>query len=304
MKSISNSCTIKWIIQYFQRKVFIMKTAIVTDSTAYLPHQLREQLHIEMCPLNVIFGSESYLEEVEITVDDFYEKVKQAPELPKTSQPAIGLFEETYKRLAEQGYEAIISIHLSSGISGTYQASITAGEMVEEVQVYSFDSEISCMPQGFYAIEAAEMAQQGKSPQEILERLSEMKKSMRAYFMVDDLSHLQRGGRLTGAQALIGNLLQVKPLLHFEDTKIVPFEKIRTHKKAIKRILELFDEDAKTGVPIKASFIHANRSKIAEELKNQIQEQYSNVEIDISYFGPVIGTHLGEGALGLGWYKK
>lgn len=281
-----------------------MKTAIVTDSTAYIPQELREQLHIQICPLNVIFGTESYQEELEMTADDFYEKVRNAPELPKTSQPAIGLFEQTFKNLAEKGYEAIISIHLSSGISGTFQASVTAGGMVDEILVYSFDSEISAMPQGFYAIEAAQMALQGKDPKEILERLNEMKKSMRAYFMVDDLAHLQRGGRLNGAQALIGSLLQVKPILHFENTKIVPFEKIRTHKKAIKRILELFEEDAKTGVSIKASLIHANRLDIVEELKNQIQSQYKNIEIDISYFGAVIGTHLGEGAIGLGWYKK
>lgn len=282
-----------------------MKTAIVTDSTAYIPEKLREQLQIEMCPLNVIFGTaESYKEELEMTANHFYEKVKHAPELPKTSQPAIGLFEETFKKLKVQGYEAVISIHLSSGISGTYQASLTAGEMVDGIEIHSFDSEISCMPQGFYAIEAAEMALQGKNPEEIIERLNEMKKSMRAYFMVDDLIHLQRGGRLNGAQALIGSLLQVKPLLHFENKQIVPFEKIRTHKKAIKRIVELFDEDAKTGVPIQASLIHANRLEIAEELKRQIQAKYHNVEIDISYFGAVIGTHLGEGALGLGWYKN
>lgn len=281
-----------------------MRTAIVTDSTAYIPRSLREQLHIEICPLNVIFGSESYQEELEMAADDFYEKVRHAPELPKTSQPAIGLFEAIFKQLAQQGYDAVISIHLSSGISGTYQASVTAGGMVDGINVYSFDSEISCMPQGFYAIETAQMALQGKEPKEILERLHEMKKSMRAYFMVDDLAHLQRGGRLNGAQALIGSLLQVKPILHFENTKIVPFEKIRTHKKAIKRILELFDEDAKTGVPIKATLIHANRLEIVEDLKNQILENYSNVELDISYFGAVVGTHLGEGAIGLGWYKK
>lgn len=281
-----------------------MKTAIVTDSTAYMPQKLRDQLHIEICPLNVIFGSESYQEELELTAEDFYEKVRHAAELPKTSQPAIGLFEETFKRLAKNGYEAVISIHLSSGISGTFQASVTAGSMVDEIQVYSFDSEVSAMPQGFYVIEAAEMAQQGKTPEEIIERLNVMKKSMRAYFMVDDLSNLQRGGRLNGAQALIGSLLLVKPILHFENTKIVPFEKIRTHKKAIKRILELFDEVAKSGVPIKATLIHANRLELVKELKDEIQGNYNNVEVDISYFGAVVGTHIGEGAIGLGWYKK
>ncbi|NSL51775.1 DegV family protein [Calidifontibacillus erzurumensis] len=281
-----------------------MKIAIVTDSTAYIPKNVREQLEIEMIPLNVIFGTESYQEEIELTIEEFYEKVRHSTELPKTSQPAIGLFEQTYRKLKDKGYEAVISIHLSSGISGTYQASRTAADMVEGITVYSYDSEISCMAQGFYVIEAAQMAKQGKKVFEILARLDEIKNSMVAYFMVDDLSHLQRGGRLSGAQALIGSLLQVKPILHFENTKIVPFEKIRTQKKALKRILELFDEDANTGVPIVASVIHANRPETAEQIKNQIQENYPNVEISISYFGPVIGTHLGEGALGLVWYKK
>lgn len=122
--------------------------------------------------------------------------------------------------------------------------------------------------------------------------------------MVDDLSHLQRGGRLSSAQALIGSLLQVKPLLHFEDKKIVPFEKIRTRKKAMKRMVDLFWEDVKSGEPYQAVIIHANREAEAREWKAELAAQYPNVEFMISYFGPVIGTHLGEGAMGFGWVKK
>jgi DegV family protein with EDD domain len=280
-----------------------MRTAIVTDSTAYIPKDLREQLNIHMIPLSVTFGNESYQEEVEITADEFYEEVKKRNELPTTSQPPVGMFVDLFEKLAKE-YDAVISIHLSSGISGTYQGAVSAGEMVEGIKIYPYDSEISCMVQGFYAIEAAELAQQGKTPEEIIERLDEMKRGARAYFMVDDLSHLHRGGRLTGAQALIGSLLQVKPLLHFVDKKIVPFEKIRTRKKALKRIFELFAEDAEKKEPLKAVIIHANRKEEAEELKAELEMQYPHVEFSISYFGPVIGTHLGEGAMGLGWVKK
>jgi DegV family protein with EDD domain len=280
----------------------MMKTAILTDSTAYIPQDIREKLHIHMIPLSVVFGNESYREEIDLHADEFYEEVKRHSELPTTSQPPIGLFVETFEKLSKE-YDAVISIHLSSGISGTYQGAVSAGSMVEGIKVYPYDSEISCMVQGFYAIEAATMALDGKSPEEIIARLDEMKKSVRAYFMVDDLSHLQRGGRLSGAQAFIGSLLQVKPLLHFVDKVIVPFEKIRTRKKAVKRIEELFAEDARTGVPMKAVVIHANRPKEAEAWKKELAEAYPHVEFMISYFGPVIGTHLGEGALGLGWYK-
>lgn len=280
-----------------------MKTAVVTDSTAYLPKELREKFNIHMVSLNVIFGEEAYREEIDIKVDEFYEEVRKSDKLPTTSQPPIGEFISKYEELAKE-YDAVISIHLSSGISGTYQGAVSAGEMVEGIQVFPFDSEISCYVQGFYVLEAANMAQEGKTPDEILARLNEMKKTVRAYFMVDDLSHLQRGGRLSSAQAIIGSLLQVKPLLHFENKVIVPFEKIRTKKKAMKRIVEFLEQDAKSGDQMEAVIIHANREDEAKEWMSELQPQFPNVQFSISYFGPVIGTHLGEGAMGMGWYKK
>lgn len=280
-----------------------VKIAIVTDSTAYLPKDVRERLGIRMIPLSVIFGDETYREEIDMTADEFFVKIKQNPKLPTTSQPSVGEFVDLFTAIREEGYEAVISIHLSSAISGTYQGAVTAGTMVEGLRVYAYDSEISCMAQGFYAIEAAEMAKAGKMPEEILARLDEMKRTLRAYFMVDDLSHLQRGGRLTGAQAFIGGLLQIKPLLRFENKVIVPFEKIRTRKKAVQRIEELFDEDADKGVPLKAAIIHANQPDEASRWRDELAARYPHVEFLISYFGPVIATHVGEGALGLTWYQ-
>ncbi|WP_370457930.1 DegV family protein [Thalassobacillus sp. CUG 92003] len=280
-----------------------MKTAVLTDSTAYIPQSMREQYDIHMVPLNVIFGEEVYREEIDLETAEFYEMVKEAEQLPKTSQPSIGIVTETLEKLA-RNYDAVVAIHLSSGISGTYQGTVTASDMVDGIDVYPFDSELSCIMQGFYVLEAAELANNGGTPEQILARLNEMKQSMSAYFMADDLSHLHRGGRLNSAQAVVGSLLQVKPVLHFVDTKIVPFEKIRTRKKALKRIVGLFEEDAAGGEPIKASVIHANRETEANAIKEQIEARFDHVDVTVSYFGPVIGTHLGEGALGLGWYKK
>ncbi|KZZ85175.1 DegV family protein [Bacillus sp. SJS] len=280
-----------------------MKTAILTDSTAYIPKELLKELDIHLIPLSVIFGSETYQEELELTAEAFYTEVKSRNQLPTTSQPPVGKFLDLFEEFSKQ-YDAVICIHLSSGISGTYNGSITAGSMTEKIRVFSFDSEISCMVQGFYVIEAAEMARDGKDPEEIMKRLEEMKKSVRAYFMVDDLSNLQRGGRLNGAQALIGSLLQVKPLLHFENKVIVPYEKIRTRKRAVNRIYELFEEDAKLGLPMRAAVIHANRPDEAQTMKAELEAKYPHVKFYLSYFGAVIGTHLGEGALGLGWYME
>ncbi|MBU5212891.1 DegV family protein [Heyndrickxia oleronia] len=280
-----------------------MKTVIVTDSTAYIPKDVREELNIHMIPLSVVIGGETYEEELDITAGQFYEELKRQDRLPTSSQPSSGQFVALYEKLAKD-YDAIISIHLSSGISGTYQGAVTAGTMVEGVKVYAYDSEISCMAQGFYAIDAAKMAAEGKSPEEIISRIDELKASLRAYFMVDDLSNLQRGGRLTSAQAIIGSLLKVKPLLHFVDKVIVPFEKIRTRKKAMNRISELIGEDASKGTALKASIIHANREEDAKEWKAELEQLYPNVDFSISYFGPVIATHLGEGAMGLTWTIK
>lgn len=279
-----------------------MRTAVVTDSTAYIPKELRDKWKIEMIPLNVIFGNENYREDIDISAEAFYEEVKHR-ELPTTSQPAIGEFVELFEKLAKD-YDAVITIHLSSGISGTYHGAVSAGEMVDGIKVFAFDSEISAMVQGFYALEAAEMADQGRSAEDIMARLEEMRQSIRAYFMVDDLDHLQRGGRLSSAQALIGSLLQVKPLLHFENKMIVPFEKIRTRKRAMNRVVELLSEDVRSGGNYRAVIIHANRESEAIEWKRELEAQFPTVEFMLSYFGPVIGTHLGEGSMGMGWYKK
>ncbi len=279
-----------------------LKTAIVTDSTAYLPAHLMKELNIRMVPLTVTLDGETYDEEIDITSTDFYDKVRGNGPLPKTSQPPIGKFVELFESL-KGTYDAVISIHLSSGISGTYAGAGQASDMVEGIKVYTFDSEISCYMQGFYVLRAAELANEGAMPEQIMAELDEMKQTMRAYFMVDDLTHLQRGGRLSAAQALIGGLLQVKPLLHFQEKGIVPFEKIRTRKKAMKRIVDILAADA-AKMPLEAAIIHGNRPEEAETWLAELSQLLPDVKFTISHFGPVIGTHLGEASMGLGWVKR
>lgn len=280
-----------------------MKIAVMTDSTAYIPEKIREELNIHMVPLSVVFDDTSYREEIDITTEEFYEKLKSYKELPTTSQPSIGYIAEKLEQLAED-YDAVISVHLSSGISGTYQAVLSAGEMVEGIDLYAYDSEASCFVQAFYVYEAVKLSKENKTPEEIIVRLDEMKQSMRAYFMVDDLTNLTRGGRLSNAQAIVGSLLQVKPVLHFVDKLIVPFEKIRTRKKAVNRLIGMLEAEAEKGKDLKVSFIHANDEEAALALEKDFKQKYPNIETSISYFGPVIGTHLGEKAIGVGWYEK
>ncbi|HLS06687.1 MAG TPA: DegV family protein [Bacillota bacterium] len=281
-----------------------MKIAVLTDSTAYLSPELRKKHNIYMIPLSVVFGYDVFQEELDLSTEQFYQKVRNNESLPTTTQPAIGEFEKIFKKLVNEGYDAVISIHLSRKISGTFQAAVSAGKMVEDLEVHAYDSEISTMPQGILAIEAAIMAKQNKSSTEIISRLDELKRSSRAYFMVDDLSHLQRGGRLSGAQALVGSLLKIKPILHFVDGEIKPFEKIRTRKKALQRINSMLEEDVKTKGVTRVMFIHANDQTSAIQLQEQFSQKYPDIETMVSYFGPVIGTHLGEGAVGIAWYTK
>lgn len=285
------------------RESEFMKTAIITDSTAYLTKEEREKYNIHMIPLSVNFKSETFEEEVSITANEFYEKVRTSNEFPKTTQPSVGAFVTKYEELAKD-YDEIVSIHLSSGISGTYSGAVQAAQMVEGVKVYPFDSEIACAPQGMYAIEAAKMAAQGASGEEIIAALTELQKTLGAYFIVEDLAHLQRGGRISATSAFVGGLLQVKPVLYFQNKVIAPFEKIRTRKKAMKRVEELLGDDVKKNEHIQAVVIHANCEGDAIEWVNHLQELYPTVDFKISYFGPVIGTHLGEGSIAMGWMAK
>lgn len=281
----------------------VMKTAVVTDSTAYLTLEERERYNIHMIPLGVNIEGTIYDEEITITASEFYNRVRGAKEFPKTTQPPVGRFVELYENLAKD-YEDVVTIHLSSGISGTFQGAVQAGDMTENINVFAFDSEVACYVQAMYAKEAAKLAKQGASGKEIMAHLEMLKETMGAYFIVDDLTHLQRGGRLSAAAALIGGLLQVKPILHFQNKVIVPFEKIRTRKKAMRKVEDQLAAAIETHGELQATVIHANCEEEAREWMNSLAESYPSVDFTLSYFGPVIGTHLGEGAIALGWMKK
>ena len=224
-----------------------MKIAIVTDSTAYLTPEERREWNIHVLPLSVIFGQESYREEQDLTTADFYEKVKNSEVFPTSSQPAVGETIELFRELSHH-YDAIIPILLSSGISGTYQTVVTvAEELQDEVLIYPIDSGISCAPQARAVRLAAMMAKdETYTAKEIVACVQQLVDRTTAYFIVDDLNNLQRGGRLSAGAALVGSMLKIKPILTFEDKKIVAMEKIRTQHKAMKRIEQIFEEDTQT----------------------------------------------------------
>lgn len=281
-----------------------MKIALVTDSTAYLSKEEIQAMNVHVLPLSVIFGQTSYQEGVDIEANEFYEKVKSSSDFPTSSQPAVGYVLETFESLAKD-YDAIISIHLSSKISGTFQTVAMVGEQVADaIQVFPVDSGITCSAQA----NAVRLAHQfittrQYTPEQIVEKIYSLMAATHTYFVVDDLSNLQRGGRLSSSAAAIGALLKIKPILTLIDKKIAVFEKIRTQQKAVKRIEQVCGETmtSPNGKGYMLSIVHANCPEKAEEWKAHFQKQFPELSIRIDYFGPVIGTHLGEGALGFIW---
>lgn len=275
-----------------------MKIAVVTDSVAYLNQEEVEKLGIYVLPLSISFNDRVYTEGEDLTADTFYDLVRDAKELPKSSQPSVGKTMELFETLAKQ-YDAIISIHLSSEISGTYQTVYSLKDEFAGVEIYPVDSRRACGAQAQLAREAVRLATLGTNPEHIIERLEEMISVQNAFFLVDDLMHLQKGGRLSMGSAVVGSMLNIKPILTI-DGVITPTEKIRTFKKGIARITELFAKHLETQrEPFTATIHHANRLAFAQEWKQELEERFPHVKFEIVAFGPVIGTHLGENSVGL-----
>ncbi|KRN88835.1 DegV family protein [Ligilactobacillus ceti] len=283
-----------------------MKIAVVTDSTAYLTQEQAEKYNIHVVPMPFVLDGETYEEGVNITTEDFYYKLKNSKNFPNTSQPPVGEMIKLYKSLAEQGYDTVISIHLSSTISGFVQTLENLKEELTEIDIVPFDSEITVILMGMMAIAASKLAAQGASVAEIMNKLEELRQTTGEWFVVDDLQNLVRGGRLSNASAFIGSVLKIKPILTFDNSthKIFAYDKVRSTKRALNRAEELFaNEIADVNYPIHLFVIHANNEEAAMKWRDQLVKKFPDMKISISHFGPVVGTHLGDKALALGWIE-
>lgn len=283
-----------------------MKIAVVTDSTSYLPEELIQKYDIRVVPIPFILNEKTYEEGVDITTEEFYSLLAQSPELPSTSQPPLGEMISLYEDLRDEGYEAVISIHLTATISGLVGNLQNIASQIEGIKVIPYDSGITVRLMGELAVAAAQDAAKGMDIDSIVAHLDELRSTVDEYFLVDDLQNLVKGGRLSNASAFIGTMLKIKPILTFDDdtNKIVAFDKVRSMKRAKKRVESLFIEQLeKTDYPVHLFVIHANNEKAANEWRDSLQEQFPNLRISVTYFGPVIGCHLGEKAMALGWMR-
>lgn len=213
-----------------------MKTAIVTDSAAYLDPQVAADHNITVVPITVIFGQQTYLENIDITSEAFYDKMRTTEKLPTTSQITMGQMQQVFDQLIKAGYDEVICIHLSSGITSFVNNLTAYAQSVEGIEVYPFDSKITSAGEGFLALEAARLVAQGEHAATIMPKLVALRATMGVYFVVDDLSHLLRTGRISNSAAFVGNLLRIKPILSFNDAgQIVALTKERTKKRPFKK---------------------------------------------------------------------
>lgn len=284
-----------------------MKIALVTDSTSVLTKQEIQANDITVVPIPVIVGKDEFLEGINITSTQLFQMQKEGADFPKTSQPSMGEMIKLFNQLHDKGYEKIIFITLSSGISGLYNTLKNMAQNNPEYGLYPYDSKMTVKLQGHLVLAAAKMIRAGLDIQEILSKLDDLRQSIDEIFVVDDLKNLSRGGRLSNAGAFIGTMLHIKPLLTFnEEGKIIAFDKIRSLKRAVNKIESLALERVKQldyKDQLRFFVFHSNDLKQANGIKEFIKSNFSNAPIEIAEFSPVIATHLGEKSVAIAWMK-
>lgn len=277
--------------------------AIATDSVANIPAALIEEYDIRVIPQCLNWVGKTYLDGIDITAEQFYQQLGSAKELPTTSQPSAGEFREFFLEIAED-CESIVCVVVSDHLSGTLDSANAAVQMIPDFPIEVVDSRSASMGQGFIVLAAAKAAGEGKSYEEVAGLARSLVPTMHAVFVVDTLEFLHRGGRIGGAQRLLGSVLSIKPLLHLVDGKIEPLASVRTKRKALGRALELIEEDTTGKGPLHAAVLHASTPDEAEKFYGAVEERLQPVELMLTELTPVIGTHTGPGLVGLAYYNE
>jgi DegV family protein with EDD domain len=276
---------------------------IVTDSTSYLDDEYTRKHDIKVVPLKVIMEGVSYREGLDISNEEFFRRLKAAETFPTTSQPSVGEFLEAYKYMAGR-YDEVLSIHISSGISGTCEAAKAAAQEMGDYPIEVIDSRITAGLLGMIAVELAEARDRGMNMGELKALAGRIIANCTLMFMVATLEYLHRGGRIGGAQALLGNMLQMKPIL-FINGIIDVQERVRGAKKALDRLVEIAVSKA-GGKKIRLAISHVEDLDRMNELLNKVKEKlhFDPAELLLCKTGPVIGCHVGPGTVGLGFFPK
>ncbi|AZZ60454.1 DegV family protein [Oenococcus sp. UCMA 16435] len=290
------------------------KIAIIVDSSSYIPKDQLKKHHIYVIDNPIIFGETIYHESNWPVNADFYQQMAVTPLQPTTSQPAPGDFEAAFKAAKADGYQQALVITLSSGFSGTFVNTSTAASHYPDLDIRVWDSRIACAGTGHQALLAADLAEKGIGLDEILRRLQILRSRTGVFFVVDSINHLQRTGRLSGGQALIAGLLNIKPILNINTNKqgkIDAVAKTRKMSGAWRYIEEHFskvaDDYRRAGWPLRVSIVDANNPKLADAWLKKAKKLWPEIIFERGIIGPLIGVHIGGKAVGLIWgedYKR
>src|SRR5205814_2628998 len=277
-----------------------MVVRIVTDSTSDIPLEKARALGITIVPLTVFFGEKAYLDGIELDNAAFYSKLRTSKQSPRSSQPPPAAFQEAYTRLINEGADGILSVHLSTKLSVTYQSARTGRDALpddmKKIPIEVVDSQIVSLGMGVPVMHAAEEARQGASLPELKTRLPDRLARTRILFVLDTLEYLRRGGRIGGARALLGNMLSVKPILSIKNGQVGAVEQPRTRNKAYARIAQLIREVGKA----EQIFIVESDDEVGQQLAQALKETYA-AEIPIYKLGAVVGTYAGPAAVGVAY---
>ena len=277
------------------------KVAVITDSTANLTEDLVSAYNITVVPLVVIWENETLLDNIDITPNEFYERLSSAKKMPSTSQTTIQTFQETFEKLIAEGYE-ILTIVLSSALSGTLDSAIQAKKMFPDARIELIDSKFTSLPLAYMALAAARAAKRGASIEECIQIVESVRDHTQVFFAVETLEFLHRGGRIGGASRFLGTALNLKPILRLVDGKIEALERVRTSKKAHDRLIELLREGVNGSEQINMmGVVSASAAESAAVLLDEITKNFVPAEIMLSNLSPVLGTHTGPGTVGVAY---
>ena len=270
--------------------------AVVTDSTADFADASPSDLGITIVPLSVNWGRDVLRDGIDITTEEFYVRLRLDNDQPHTAAPPIGIFEDVYRNLLGVK-KAVISVHLSSKLSGTFNVAEGGARDIGAARVRAFDSLSISVGLGWLAQHAAELAAADATLDEITAALSAMRERQRLYFAVETLEYLQRGGRIGRAQAFLGGLLDVKPVLECSEGEVHPLQRVRTRAASLRRLVELA---ASAGPVAKISVVHGDSLTEAEQIARELEDRLMIPHIPVLELGPVIGAHAGPGVIGVG----
>ncbi|WP_195469479.1 DegV family protein [Clostridium sp. D43t1_170807_H7] len=281
-----------------------MSIKIIADSTCYLPQEYIDKYKISIASLNVLLNGNSY-RETDLSNDWFYNEMAKSPTIPTSSQPSIEELYSTVESLVKDGHD-VVGIFLSSDMSGTFSTSNLVKNMILEnypdAKIVMIDSRSNCMQAGFAVLEAAKAANENKSLDEVVSIAKNVIENSNFIFVPETLEYLKKGGRIGGASALFGSLLQIKPILTVEDGKTTVFTKVRTKKKAIDKIVNtILEQNSKT--PIKGLIVHhINCESEGQELADRLKSSLGLDNVKIQSIGPIIGLHVGPGSIGVAYH--